>query len=57
MTAYHAIHESPYDDACPDCTGFAEAVEVAARPRQRWALVLAIAGIAAIVLLLGGTRV
>ena len=31
--------------------------EVAARPRQRWALILAVAGVTAIVLLLGGTRV
>ena len=31
-------------------------VEVAARPRQRWALILAVAGVAALVLLLGGTR-
>ena len=21
MSAYHATHASPYDDACPDCTG------------------------------------
>lgn len=24
MSAYHATHPSPYDDACPDCTGFAD---------------------------------
>lgn len=22
MTAYHATHPSPYDDACPDCAGY-----------------------------------
>lgn len=26
MTAYHAIHESPYADDCPDCTGYGEPV-------------------------------
>ena len=24
MTAYHATHESPYADDCPDCAGYTE---------------------------------
>jgi hypothetical protein len=24
VTAYHAIHESPYADDCPDCAGYEE---------------------------------
>lgn len=28
MSSYHATHPSPYDDACPDCTGFAYVQEI-----------------------------
>lgn len=24
MSAYHALHESPYADDCPDCTGYGD---------------------------------
>lgn len=47
MSAYHAIHDSPYDDACPDCTGFADPDDTEAHPHLRLialvALIVAVA--------------
>ena len=50
MTAYHATHPSPYDDACPDCAGYDEPT---ATDRSWSGLVMALAflGLAVIVLL------
>lgn len=67
----HNTHAALFITTCPSCAAeyrdplrppdtdeepWSPPVEVAARPRQRWALILAVAGVAAIVLLLGGTR-
>ena len=34
MSAYHATHDSPYDDACPDCTGYKVTVTVDHEERE-----------------------
>ena len=50
MTAYHATHESPYDDACPDCTGYGGAEP--ARSMRDWSRVataIAIVGLLVLV--------
>ena len=55
MTAYHAIHESPYDDACPDCTGM-EWTEDEGREWSRYVALLAVALMVAAVLFAGVRR-
>jgi hypothetical protein len=54
---YLAARVDPMRPPDTDEEPWSPPVEVAARPRQRWALILAVAGVAAMVLLLGGTRV
>lgn len=39
MTAWHAIHPSPYDDSCPDCAGYPEPTPEP-RPDRRVLVVL-----------------
>ena len=46
MTAYHALHESPYDDACPDCTGFGDPEDYYRESRSRSSLIAALCLIA-----------
>ena len=51
-TYWHAVHPSPYDDACPTCTGY-DLTEGAVAATGSWltALVLTLAALAAVLLL------
>lgn len=56
MSAYHATHESPYDDACPDCTGMDAPDEPEPHHWARSATVAAYLAAAAVALYLVVTR-
>lgn len=49
MTAYHATHPSPYDDACPDCAGLTEEPDIEAHPHYRLVALLALIAAVALV--------
>jgi len=49
VTAYHATHASPYDEACSVCTGYAVTVEVD-EPGPRWPVAWLVLGFGAVIL-------
>lgn len=56
MTAYHAIHDSPYDDACPDCAGYDVAADIEAHPHLRLLALVALIVAVALVFAVRGVR-
>ena len=49
MSAYHATHASPYDEACSVCTGYSVTVEVD-EPGPRWPVAWLVLGFGAVLL-------